>query len=307
MSVRRIILDCDPGHDDAVAIMMAGKSPAVDLMAITVVAGNQTMEKTLENALHVCQQIGLEVPVYGGCSRPLLREPIYAGFVHGESGLDGTEFDPLTKEAEQEHAVRYLADTIMHTPEPVTLVATGPLTNVAMTLRLEPGVSSHIDEILLMGGAMGSGNITPAAEFNMYCDPEAADIVFRSGIPVRMVGLDVTQRALCTPSVYERIESHGTVECRLFGDMMRYYCRMEKKVFGVEGGALHDPVTIAWLIDPNVLVFEEMDVEIDRNPGSSYGRTNCDRYHWKHGPGNALVAVDINEELFWKIVEDSLK
>lgn len=307
MSKRKIILDCDPGHDDAVAIMLASKSEKIDLLGITVVSGNQTLEKTVQNTLNVCQYIGLNVPVYAGCGQPLLREPIHAGFVHGESGLDGTEFPPLMRKTQPEHAVLFLISKLLSAKEPVTVVATGPLTNVTMALRLEPKIKEHIEEVLLMGGSMAAGNITPAAEFNMYCDPEAADIVFRSGVKVRMVGLDVTQKAMCTPAIYERIEAHGTPECKLFGDTMRYYCKMEKKVFGVEGGALHDPVTIAWLIEPEILTFDEMVVEVDRVPGTSYGRTNCDQYHLKDDKPNAAVAVSIDVDRFWQVVEETLK
>ena len=220
---KTILLDCDPGHDDAVAILMAVNSETIDLRAITVVAGNQTLEKNVDNALHVCQHIGAEVPVYAGCDRPILKEPFHAGFVHGESGLDGVVFDPLERTVRNRHAVSFLIDYLNGALEPVTVVATGPLTNVALALRLCPKIAGRIGEILLMGGSVGAGNITPAAEFNMFCDPEAADIVFRSGIPIRMVGLDVTQKAMCTPEIYERIRGNGGKFCELFGDMMQYY------------------------------------------------------------------------------------
>lgn len=304
---KAILLDCDPGHDDAVAILMALKSEKIDLRAITVVAGNQTLEKNVNNTLHVCQHMGSNVTVYAGCDRPLLKEPFHAGFVHGESGLDGVEFEPLEKTVRNRHAVSFITDYLNAALEPVTVVATGPLTNIALALRLCPKIAGRIGEILLMGGSMGAGNITPAAEFNMFCDPEAADIVFRSGIPVRMVGLDVTQKAMCVPAIYERIRAHGGKACELFGDMMQYYCRMEKEVFGVEGGALHDPVTIAWLIDPEILRFEPMVVEVDRVPGPSYGRTNCDRHHLRSEPANAMVATEIDVERFWTVVEETLK
>lgn len=307
MRKKTILLDCDPGHDDAVAIMMAFLSDCIDLKGITVVSGNQSLDKTVENALHVCQHIGADVPVYPGCSQPLLKEPFHAGFVHGESGLDGTNFEPLTRTAERKHAAVFLTEYLQAADEKVTLVATGPLTNVAMALKLCPEIRERLEEILIMGGSIGAGNITPAAEFNLFCDPDAADIVFRSGVPVRMVGLDVTEKAMCTPEIYENIESHGTAACRLFGDMMRYYCKMEKEVFGVEGGALHDPVTIAWLIDPGVLEFEEMVVEVDRTTGPSGGRTNCDRYHLSKERPNAAVAVRIDVDRFWSVVEETLR
>lgn len=177
MEKRKIILDCDPGHDDAIAMMMAAKHPAIELLGITIVAGNQTLDKTLVNGLNVCQKLGIDVPVYAGMPRPIMREQIVAADIHGESGLDGPVFEPLTKKQEPVHAVSYIIDTLMASDGDITLVPVGPLTNIAVAMRMEPAIVSKIREIVLMGGAYGTGNVTPSAEFNVYADPEAARVV----------------------------------------------------------------------------------------------------------------------------------
>ena len=175
MEQRKIILDCDPGHDDAIAIMLAAKNPALNLLGITVVAGNQTLEKTLINALNVCQYLGLDVPVYKGCGRPMIREKlVIAPEIHGESGLDGPQFSALTKKAEQQHAVNYLIDTLLASEGDMTVVTTGPMTNLAMAMRLCPDILPKIREIVLMGGCYQLGNMAPAAEFNILVDADAA-------------------------------------------------------------------------------------------------------------------------------------
>lgn len=198
MKKTKIIIDCDPGHDDAIAIMMAGRHPTIDLLALTTVAGNQTLNKTSANALHVCEHLGLEVPVYAGMSLPLVREQVVADKVHGESGLDGPAFAPLHTKLQPQHAVNYLIETLLASDGHITLVPVGPLTNIATAMRMEPQILSKIQQIILMGGAYGTGNFTPSAEFNVFADPEAASIVFQSGVKLTMMGLDLTnQTNLC--------------------------------------------------------------------------------------------------------------
>ena len=301
---RKIILDCDPGHDDAVALIMAGKSPEIDLLGVTVVAGNQTLEKTVKNALNVSQHLGIDVPIFAGCDRPLVAAPRNAGFVHGPSGLEGPEFAPLTKKLERRHAVSYIISTLMASDGHITLVPTGPLTNIALALRLEPRIADKIERIVLMGGSFSNGNITPAAEFNIFADPEAARIVFECGRPIVMCGLDVTRKVACTQEIIDRIASHYNLASELFAEMMFFYGEAEKKVFGVAGGILHDPVTIAYLIDESILTLKECHVEVDTNDGPSYGRTNCDLYGMSGKPANACVAVDINTDRFWDILDE---
>ena len=304
---RKIILDCDPGHDDAVAIMMAGIHPSLELLGITVVAGNQTLEKTVNNALHITQHLGIDVPVYAGCGRPIIRESIIAEFIHGKSGLDGPVFDPLVKKVEEKHAVNFIVETLMASKEKITLVPTGPLTNIAMAMRLEPRICEKIEEIVLMGGSASNGNITPAAEFNIYVDPEAAKIVFDSGCRIVMCGLDVTRKVRCYQEVIDRMNLIGNKASTLFKEMMEFYNETQLSSFGWVGGPLHDPVTITYLIDPTVLTLTECNVEIDYRSDISFGRTNCDLIDFAGKPHNACVATDINVERYWDILEDCLK
>jgi len=303
----KIILDCDPGHDDAVAIMLAGKSPKIDLLGISVVAGNQTLDNTQRNALNVVQCLGLDVPVYAGCGQPMIREKITAGDIHGATGLDGPVFEPLTRELEKEHSVHFIIRTLMESDGDITMVTTGPMTNLGMAMRMEPRIIEKIKRIVLMGGAYTNGNVTPAAEFNIIADADAAHVCFTSGRPITMVGLDVTRKALCYPEIVDRMNKVGNVASKLFVDLMRHFCKSQKEVFGWEGGPLHDPITIAWLIDPTVLTLKPMNAQIDIRSTQSYGRTNCDYFGYMGLEPTADVAIDIDVEKFWNIIEEGLR
>ena len=308
MEKRKIILDCDPGHDDAIAIMLAAKSPLIDLLGITVVAGNQTLEKTLTNALNVCQYLNIDVPVYKGCGQPMIRDKqVIAPDIHGESGLDGPIFAPLTKRAESKHAVLYLVDTLLNSDGDITVVTTGPMTNLAMAMRLYPEILPKIKEIVLMGGSYQLGNMTPAAEFNVLADGDAAHVVFTSGRKITMVGLDVTRKVLCLPSVMERMGQIHTSAGKLFIDLMTYFNKTQKHVFGWDGGPLHDPVTIAFLIDPTVLTTKAMFTQIDIRSEQSYGRTNCDFFNYSKREPNSFVSIDIDVPKFWDIIEAGIR
>ena len=307
MEKTKIILDCDPGHDDAVAIILAGKNPKVDLLGITIVSGNQTLDKTVRNALNVTQHLGIDVPVYGGCSEPMVRKKVVAGDIHGESGLDGPVFPPLERKAEPEHAVNFIIKTLMESEGDITVVTTGPMTNLAMAMRMEPNIVPKIKQIVLMGGAIANGNVSPAAEFNIMADAEAAYICFTSGRPMTMVGLDVTRKVLCYPEIVERMGRIGNRASKLFVDLMGHFCKTQKEVFGWEGGPLHDPVTLAYLIDPSVLKVKPMNVRIDIRSTESYGRTNCDPFDYLHLPHTADVAMDIDVERFWDIIEENIR
>ena len=307
MDKRKIILDCDPGHDDAVAIIMAAKHPRIDLLGITIVAGNQTLEKTTRNALNVCQFLDIDVPVYAGMGRPMVREQIVAENIHGETGLDGPVFAPLTRAAEDMHAVHYIINTIMASDGDITLVPTGPLTNIAMAMRFEPAIIPKIKEIVLMGGAYQLGNTTPAAEFNIYVDAEAAHVVFSSGVPIVMNGLDITNTVQCTPEIIARMEAAGNPAARLFADLMGFFLETSLKVFGFAGGPLHDPTCIAWLIDPTCIEHKPMYTEIELRSEKCYGRTICDYFGVSGKPANSRVAVSIDEEKFWSIVEECIR
>ena len=305
---RRIILDCDPGHDDAIAIMLAGKNPAIDLLGITIVAGNQTLNKTVNNALNVCQYLDLDIPVYRGCDRPMVKEKqVISSEIHGETGLDGPVFEPLEREEEEGHAVEFIIKTLRESEGDITLVPTGPLTNIAMAMRLAPDIVPKIQEIVLMGGCYQLGNVTPAAEFNIFVDAEAAHVVFTSGRPVTMVGLDVTRKVLCYPEVIERMAAIDNRASSLFCDLMLFFNKTQKEVFGWDGGPLHDPVTIASILNPEVLVTRPMYTEIDIRSVQSYGRTNCDYFNVTGKEPNSNVAIDINVDLFWEIIEKGIR
>lgn len=303
-----MILDCDPGHDDAIAIMLAANSKAIDLLGITIVAGNQTIEKTLQNALNVCQKLNLDVPVYKGCGQPLVKnKQVIAGDIHGESGLDGPKFEPLVKQVEEKHAVLYIIDTLLASDGDITITTTGPMTNLAMAMRLCPEILPKIKEIVLMGGSYQLGNVTPAAEFNIIVDAEAAHVVFTSGKKITMVGLDVTRKALCYPEIMQRMRKNSNVAADLFCDLMTFFNMKQKEVYGWEGGPLHDPITIAYLIDPSVLVVKEMYTQIEIRSEQSYGRTNCDYFNYSKKQSNSLVAIDIDVDKFWNIIEQSIQ
>jgi len=307
MSRQKLILDCDPGHDDAVAIMLAAGSPELELLGVTTAAGNQTLENTGRNACHVLQRIGREdIPVYTGCGQPMVRQQIIAGDIHGKTGLDGPVFPPLRKSPEKEHALQFLIRTLLHSDGDIIVVTTGPMTNLAMALRLEPRIAEKIQRIVLMGGSYTNGNVTPAAEFNILADPEAAHVCFTAGRPVTMIGLDVTRKVLCYPEIVERMAKVNTCASRLFVDLMGHFCKTQKEVFGWEGGPLHDPVTIASLLAPTLVTTKPMNVRIDLRSTDSYGRTNCDCFGYLGLPATADVAVDIDVPRFWDIIETGL-
>lgn len=306
MEKKNIILDCDPGHDDAVAIIMAGSYPGFNLIGVTVEAGNQTIEKTGRNALNLVQYLDLNVPVAIGSGKPLKRQPITCGEIHGESGLDGFEFPKLKIDFDKRDAVTFLHEEISKVDK-VTLVTTGAMSNVARLLLEYPEDKERIEEIVSMGGSIGYGNVTPAAEFNILCDPEAVDVVIKSQIPVKFCTLDVTRKVLVLPEVVERMNKVQNKVSDMFVALMKFFNKTQKEVFGFEGGPLHDPVTIVSLINPNVVKFQKMNVEIDCSGGCSYGRTNCDRFDFLKREPNAEVSVEIDVEEYWNEIEKGLR
>jgi len=303
----KIILDVDPGHDDAVAILVAAKHGKIDLRGITVVAGNQVLEKTLQNALNVCSFAGVDVPVYAGQSRPLFREQVIADDIHGDSGLDGPQFPQSTKKAEDKSAVDFIIEECLKYDKELVLVPTGPLTNIALALLKEPRIKQGIKEIVLMGGAYGLGNVTPAAEFNIFVDPEAAHIVFESGLPITMVGLDLTHQAKAYPAVVERIAQIGTPVADLVVELLKFFGHTYKRVFGFDAPPLHDVCAVAYVIDPTLIRTQKMPVMIETTRGYCYGRTVCDFYFKTGRPANANVAIELDQERFWDLVIDALK
>ena len=302
----KMILDCDTGHDDAIALMLASKHPEIELLGVTVVAGNQTLDKTLPNTLNVCQHLQLDVPVYGGMDRPMVRDRIVADDIHGKSGLDGPVFARRFKRAQKKHAVSYLIETLMASEGDITLVPVGPLSNIAMALRLEPKIAKKIKRIVLMGGAVGIGNATPSAEFNIFADPEAAHVVFTSGVPIVMMPLDLTNETIASKEIIERMEGISNRAGRLFGDIMRYTLRSQA-VNGLKGGPVHDVTAVMYLVHPEFFHTKEMYVEIDLTRGPSYGRTVADINDRFHKKPNAIVGLSTDLPAFWNEVERVLR
>ena len=303
---RNIVLDCDPGHDDAVAILLAGKNPNINLLGISVVAGNQTIEKTARNALNVATYLGINVPICIGCEFPMVRERVICAAIHGESGLDGFDFPDYGDKFDKRHGVQLLIDSVMNNDK-VTIVATGPLTNVAMAIKMEPRILKRLDEIVIMGGSVDNGNTSPAAEFNIMCDPEAAHVVFSSGVTVRMVGLNVTRKVIVTDEVVNRMEKINNKASDMFVKLMKVFNENQRKTFGVSAGPLHDPATIASIIDESLIKWQKMNVVIDISHGPSYGRTNCDVFDYLQAPQNAYVAMDIDVNKYWDIIEKGIR
>jgi len=293
-----VILDCDPGHDDAIALLLALASPEIQLLGVTTVAGNQTLEKTTANAIRVLDHVQRDdVPVTAGSPRPLVREPRTAGEVHGETGLDGPNLPPPSRLPEPMHAMDWIAQAVGESPEPVTLVPTGPLTNIALFLARYPGLESRLERIVLMGGAIGEGNTTPAAEFNIWVDPEAAHRVFQSTVDVTMVGLDVTHQALMTPAHVERLADAGRAG-KLVADLYEFYSRFHHERYGWDAAPVHDAVAMAHVIDGTLLTTQHCGVVVDTGPELSRGRTNVDRHGSMGWAPNCHAAVGIDADRF---------
>ena len=295
-----IILDCDPGHDDAIAMVLALASPELDVKAITASAGNQTPDKTLRNVLRMLTLLGRQdIPVAGGARKPLMRELIIAENVHGESGLDGPALPEPDFTPQACTAVELMAKTLRESPQPVTIVATGPQTNVALLLNSHPELHDKIARIVLMGGAMVLGNWQPAAEFNIYVDPEAAEIVFQSGIPVVMAGLDVTHRAQIHGLDIERFRQVGNPVATIVAELLDFFMEYHKDAkWGFTGAPLHDPCTIAWLLKPELFTSVERWVGVETQGKYTQGMTVVDYYFLTGKQPNTTVLLDIVRERF---------
>ncbi|MEG0623406.1 MAG: pyrimidine-specific ribonucleoside hydrolase RihA [Hafnia sp.] len=295
-----IILDCDPGHDDAIALILALASPELELKAVTTSAGNQTPEKTLRNALRILTLLQRsDIPVAGGAVKPLMRELIIADNVHGESGLDGPELPEPNFAPQQCNAVELIAKTLRESAEPVTIVATGPLTNIALLLTSHAELRPKIARIVIMGGAAGLGNWTPAAEFNIYVDPEAAEIVFQSGLPIVMAGLDVTHRAQIMGEDIERFRQLGNPVSAVVADLLDFFMEYHKQEkWGFQGAPLHDPCTIAWLIKPSMFTCVERWVGVETQGKYTQGMTVVDYYGLTNNAPNTTVMMDIDRQAF---------
>ncbi|MDY0288607.1 MAG: nucleoside hydrolase [Sphaerochaeta sp.] len=302
--MQRIILDVDTGLDDAVAIILAAGSKAIHLEGLVATAGNVGLERTLENTLNVCEELGVTAPIYAGSAQPLERDRVHAGDFHGESGLDGPVFQPRVNQQVMEGSgVQYIIDTIMANPGEITLVPVGPLTDIALAMQQEPRIITRVKEIVLMGGSFVGGNVTEEAEFNTYADPEAAQIVFASGAPLVMFPLDCTTKVTLSPEALERYRTFEGRGARLFCSCMdTYMANYQRK--GKGHPAMHDPLCIAYLIDPKPFAYERHEVSVELVDQGTYGKTlrgeDCTE-------GGVLVAKKADTTHFWSLIDQALR
>jgi len=305
----KIILDCDPGHDDAVAMLLAWGNPEIDLIAVTTVYGNQTIEKVTRNALAIASVAGISgIPFARGAHRPLVRTVETAESIHGESGLDGPELPAATFELDPRHAVDLIIDEIMgNEPGTVTLVPTGALTNIALAVRKEPRIAARVKEVVLMGGGYNVGNWSATSEFNIVIDPEAAHIVFNEAWPLTMVGLDVTHQALATPDVVAGITGIGTGPARFVGELMDFFAHTYKDAQGFDHPPVHDPVAVAYVIDPSVLTVRKTPLDVELTGTITLGMTVADFRSPAPDDCTTQVATAIDGPRFWALVTDAVR
>jgi inosine-uridine nucleoside N-ribohydrolase len=297
-----ILLDCDPGHDDAFAILLAAGSPLADLRAITTVGGNGTLEAVTANALRVCTLAGIrDVPIAAGAAGPLCGELHTAADVHGASGLDGAELPEPDIDLDPRPAVALMADVLRAASEPLTLVATGPLTNVALLLRSAPDVRERLARIVWMGGSRGRGNRTPYAEFNAWVDPEAAAMVVAGGVPFTLIGLHLTHQALATPEIVDRIRATGGVLGAVAAGWLGYVSAAYRSIWGIDA-PLHDPCALAIALDPSLATFEQAFVAVETEGRWTRGATVIDPFGRLGQAPNAQVALELDAERFWAML-----
>lgn len=307
---RKIIMDCDPGVDDAIALAFAAAhSDELELLALTTVSGNQTIEKVTENALKLVDFYGLDVPVAKGMREPIVREALYAPEVHGATGLGACVLPETSRSVADENAVLYMRKLLMELPEgeKVTLIPTGPLTNIGMLLKLFPEVKEKIREIVFMGGAASGGNVTITAEFNMYVDPEAAKIVFHAGIPLVMCGLDVTMKCTLKRSQVAKLCQSGNPVAKACGDMAGFYLENTPSKYRGES-SIHDVVPLMYLIYPEIFKIEPTILDMDCSEGASRGATLCGYDWWRHDESkiNASILMDADSSKFQEYLIEAL-
>ena len=305
----KIILDCDPGHDDAIALLLAWGNPDIDLVGVTTVAGNQTIDKVTRNALAVARVAGITgVPFARGAHRPLVREVEVAESIHGESGLDGPVLPEPTIELDSRHAVDFIIDTVMAAePGEITLVPTGALTNIAMAVRKEPRIASRVKQVVLMGGGVNVGNWSATSEFNIVVDPEAAHIVFNEAWPLTMVGLDLTHEALATPSVVAAIAAVDTAPARFVGELLEFFAHSYKDEQGFDYPPVHDPCAVAFVIDPSVMEVVRVPLDVELSGTLTLGMTVADFRAPAPDDCTTQVARNLDHAKFWALVVDALE
>ncbi len=310
MTPRKIIIDTDPGQDDAVAILLALASPEeIEVLGITAVAGNVPLALTQKNARIVCEVAGRpEIAIYAGCAQPLARDLVTAEHVHGKTGLDGPVLDDPKMELADGHAVDFIVETVHAHPEgTVTICPLGPLTNVATALKRDSSIAAKVQEIVLMGGAYFEvGNITPAAEFNIFVDPEAAEIVFKSGVPITVMPLDVTHKALVTKPRNDAFRALGTTPGRVVAEWTDFFERFDKEKYGSAGAPLHDPCVIAYLIRPELFSGRHINVEIETRGELTQGMTVADWWRVTDRSPNAMFMGDLDAEGFFSLLTERI-
>ncbi|MCO6187431.1 nucleoside hydrolase [Rhizobium sp. L1K21] len=307
---RKIIIDTDPGQDDAVAILLAlGSMDELDVLGLTSVAGNVPLALTTRNARIVLEVAGKkDIPVYAGCDKPISRQLVTAEHVHGATGLDGPELFEPTIPVQDKHAVDFIIDTLRSEPEgSVTLCTLGALTNIATAFSRAPDIAGRVKELVMMGGGyFEGGNITPAAEFNIYVDPEAADLVMKSGVPIVMMPLDVTHKVLTTKERVAKIAALNTPVSKFVVEMLDFFERFDIEKYGSDGGPLHDPTVIAYLLKPDLFTGRVCNVEIEVNSELTLGMTVVDWWHVTQRAHNALVIGDVDADGFFALLTERI-
>ncbi|WP_029479226.1 nucleoside hydrolase [Deinococcus frigens] len=307
---QKVILDGDPGLDDAVAWLLTLASPEVGVLGITATHGNVGLPLTVHNAgvtLALAGEVGAAVPYFAGADRPLVADAVTAAAIHGDSGLPAAGLPQPTRPPEAEHAADFIIRTVQAYPHEVTLLATGPLTNLALAFRLVPELPQLVREVVWMGGSTAGGNRTPAAEFNALADPHAARIVFESGVPLRMVGLNVTMQCVADPERIAALRGLGNRAGEVCAELLTFYAGVYRERYGLSGGALHDPLAAAAVIRPDLLDWQPMRVDIEIQEGLNFGRTVCDLHGVTELVPNARVAVGVRDEAFFALLLERIE
>ncbi|XHX80045.1 MAG: nucleoside hydrolase [Stenomitos frigidus ULC029] len=308
MAAKSIIIDCDPGADDAIALFLALAFPEkLDVLGITTVAGNVPLSLTQKNARCLCELAGrADLPVYAGCPRPLLRPLITAEEVHGKTGLDGIYLPEPEIPLQEQHAVDFLIDTLMRSTGNITLATLGPLTNLAVAIVKQPAICERLQAVVMMGGAITQGNITPSAEFNLYVDPHAAQVVVTAGMPLTIVSLDVTHQAIATPERLNAIDAIGSPVSTATIGLLNHYGTYDKQRYGFSGPPLHDPCVIAYLLQPDLFTSCRAHVAIETTSELTMGRLVVDQWHVTNQPPNATVVTSIETDGFYQLLTQAL-
>ncbi|UOZ05603.1 nucleoside hydrolase [Amycolatopsis sp. WQ 127309] len=302
-----VIIDCDPGHDDVFALWLAAGNPAIDLLGVTTVGGNGRLEHTTTNARVALTVAGVEgVPVAAGADKPLRRMLTPATWIHGDNALGGPELPAPTVPLDDRTALELIADLLLNAPEPVTLIPTGPLTNIATLLEVRPDLKEKIKEIIWMGGSTGRGNVGAYPEFNAWVDPEAADIVFKSGLPITMVGLNISHQALITEDVIASIGAIGNNTSAFGVELLRFFCSTYDAVEGMPEGPLHDPITVAIAIDRAVATVQRSHVDVETKGEFTSGATAVDLHDMLGKEPNADIAITLDVPRFWQMIREAV-